>query len=146
MGHSITVICDRAGCSERIVDSRQMSVGDVFERDGWRIEHWDGNWPVYACPKCLAGRPEGEMRIIHGAKNLLEGIHQFENSSDCYLVPCADREHLNDGCLIHIFGDGDDGMDGPYVQILSSGCGSYHAQMVDLAGTVLVPTFHEDWD
>lgn len=145
MGHVATITCDRPGCSSRITDSRGQEAVAMAERNDWKIERWEGSFPMLACPTCLAGQPEDVQAITIGTRRMMEGFQLFDQNADCYAVPCEDKKHSGDGCLVHIYWDDLEDMEGPYGQVISSGCGSYHAQVVSPEGEILVATDEEVW-
>lgn len=145
MGQQFIISCDRTGCSNTASDWRGLDLATMIQTYGWKIEHWKGKRAVLACTECLAGRSEEDLLLIRAGRNMLKAVQDFDNTSDGYLVSCDTASHSMDGCVVHIFGDGDENMEGQYVRILSSGCGSYHAEMMAPDGSVVIQEHDEAW-
>lgn len=145
MGAQVVITCDRVGCPKRTSSSILESPAKLAELHGWTRAHEPDTWPTYTCPECANGRSAEEMLLIRGGWLMRQGFLSFDQAADCYVTPCREEAHDGDGCLVHVHSDDDPDMEGSYTQILSSGCGSYHAQVVDPEGAVLVETGDESW-
>jgi hypothetical protein len=141
----LVIICDRPTCTRQISSNFATDPAEFARTQGWTSGPGRHGWVEYTCDECASGRTLEETLLIHGGILMLEAFRRFDGGADCYPVPCRSEGHDNDGCLIHVYGDDDGDMEGPYVQIIGSGCGSYHAQIVDHEGNVIVESGSEIW-
>lgn len=142
--------CDREGCRE--IFRRQLTDGETMitaeneaETAGWFIDVTGENSGRTLCPECREGRTAEQVALIRGGLLMLEGFRRFDGGADCYPAPCRTEAHYGEGCLIHVHGDEEPEMEGSYVMIVGSGCGSYHAQMVSPEGEVTIASGNEVW-